>query len=146
MSSHELIRRARKAKQWTEQDLADRVGVSRSAVQQWERPGGTAPSRKHQATVARLFGISVGELMTGQSDLYPPQQQQAVNIASDTDPDQKAIESGQRLTQVMHLFAALDEQRQHMAISYLKFLADPAENGAAPHGHHLDVPDGKKAA
>lgn len=96
--------------------------------------------------MARLFGISVGELMTGQSDLYPPQLQQAVHIASDTDADQKAIESGQRLTQVRHLFAALDEQRQHMAISYLKFLADPAGSGAAPHGHHPDVPDGKKAA
>lgn len=32
----ERIRQLRRAKQWTQQDLADRVGVSRAAVAQWE--------------------------------------------------------------------------------------------------------------
>lgn len=47
----------------TETQFADAIGVSRGSVQQWEKEGGTAPSRKRQPLVARLLGISVAELM-----------------------------------------------------------------------------------
>jgi SOS-response transcriptional repressor LexA len=49
----------------TEQQFADAVGVSRAAVQHWERANGTAPNRKTQPKVAELLGISVGELVSG---------------------------------------------------------------------------------
>ena len=49
----------------TEQQFASALGVSRGAVQQWERPGGTAPKRGNQPAVARLLGISVAELVSG---------------------------------------------------------------------------------
>lgn len=50
----------------THQEFADAVGVSRGAVQQWER-GLTAPTRKRQPAVADYMGISVAELMQGTS-------------------------------------------------------------------------------
>lgn len=49
----------------TEQRFADAVGVSRGAVQQWERAAGTAPKRANQPLVAKLLGISVAELVSG---------------------------------------------------------------------------------
>lgn len=52
----------------TEREFAAAVGVTRAAVQQWERPGGTAPKRSNQPAVARLLGISVGELVSQGAD------------------------------------------------------------------------------
>lgn len=53
----------------SEQQFADAVGVSRGAVQQWEKPGGTAPRRTNQPLVAKVLGISVAELVSGSSNV-----------------------------------------------------------------------------
>lgn len=53
----------------SEQQLADAVGVSRGAVQQWEKPGGTAPKRSNQPLVAKVLGLSVAELVSGGSNV-----------------------------------------------------------------------------
>ncbi|MBJ2155140.1 hypothetical protein JC881_05115 [Variovorax sp. IB41] len=55
----------------SEQQFADAVGVSRGAVQQWEKPGGTAPKRSNQPRVAELLGVSVVELLSGGSNTSP---------------------------------------------------------------------------
>lgn len=65
MSIHKVIRDGRIRLQMTEQQFADAVGVSRAAVQQWEREGGTAPKRANQKAVADLLGMSVAELVGG---------------------------------------------------------------------------------
>lgn len=67
VSIHQKIRDGRLRLKMNEQQFGDAVGVSRGSVQQWEKEGGTAPSRKHQPAVARLIGISVADLM-GESD------------------------------------------------------------------------------
>ncbi len=64
MPSHTKIRSGRLALGLTEQQFADRLGVSRGAVQQWEKENGTAPARKKQPEVAALLGITVSQLMT----------------------------------------------------------------------------------
>ena len=69
MSSHRLIREGRRSLGMSEQQFADAVGVSRGAVQQWEKPGGTAPKRSNQHRVAALLGISVAELVSGGSNI-----------------------------------------------------------------------------
>jgi SOS-response transcriptional repressor LexA len=71
MSVHTLIREGRKRLAMSEQQFADAAGVSRGAVQQWERPGGTAPKRSNQRRVAELLGVSVAELMSGGSNVSP---------------------------------------------------------------------------
>lgn len=63
MSIHRKIREGRARLGMTEVQFGDAVGVSRGAVQQWEKEGGTAPSRKHQPAVAKILQISVSELM-----------------------------------------------------------------------------------
>jgi transcriptional regulator with XRE-family HTH domain len=46
-------------------ELARRVGVSLSAVVQWERPNGTRPSIRHLAALAECMGIAFEWLATG---------------------------------------------------------------------------------
>ena len=63
MSIHATIRSNRLRLGMTEQQLADQVGVTRAAVQQWEREGGTAPRRSKQQDVANALEISLAELL-----------------------------------------------------------------------------------
>jgi transcriptional regulator with XRE-family HTH domain len=67
MSVHTKIREGRARLGLTEQQFADKIGVSRSAVQQWEQEDGTAPNRSRQKAVAELLGLTVSELMTEES-------------------------------------------------------------------------------
>jgi transcriptional regulator with XRE-family HTH domain len=68
MTIHRRIREGRLKLGLTEQQFGERVGVTRAAVQQWERLDGkaTAPSRRHQAAVAHLLGMTVAELISGE--------------------------------------------------------------------------------
>lgn len=68
MSIHRLIKEGRLSLGLSEREFADAVGVSRGAVQQWEKPGGTAPRRTSQHRVAQVLGISVAELVSGGSN------------------------------------------------------------------------------
>lgn len=65
MKSYDLIRQERRRLGLSEQAFADAVGVSRGAVQQWEREGGTAPKRATQAKVAEVLGVALAELVEG---------------------------------------------------------------------------------
>lgn len=49
----------------SEQQFATAVGVSRGAVQQWERPEGTAPRRSNWQRVADVLGVPIAELLSG---------------------------------------------------------------------------------
>lgn len=69
MSIHQKIREGRAKLHMTEQQFGDAVGVSRGAVQQWEKEGGTAPTRKNQPAVAKILGMSVAELMSDGASL-----------------------------------------------------------------------------
>jgi SOS-response transcriptional repressor LexA len=62
METKDVIRQHRQRLGLTEQQLADRIGVSRGSVQQWEK-GTTAPKRANQSATAAALGISVSELM-----------------------------------------------------------------------------------
>lgn len=57
-----MIRHHRQRMGLTEQQLADRIGVSRGSIQQWEK-GSTAPKRANQSAAASALGITVSELM-----------------------------------------------------------------------------------
>ena len=72
MQIHERIRTKRAEAKLSVQAFADALGVTRAAVNQWEKEGGTAPSRKHQPKVAKMLGISVAELMSESGQQNPP--------------------------------------------------------------------------
>jgi len=61
------IREARRALGLTQDELARRVGVSRSAIAQWETDR-TGQVRTNLARVAAVLGVSIGYLMTGETE------------------------------------------------------------------------------
>lgn len=60
------IRDARRSLGLTQEELARRIGVSRSAIAQWETDR-TGQVRANLARVAVVLGVSVGYLLTGES-------------------------------------------------------------------------------
>jgi transcriptional regulator with XRE-family HTH domain len=60
------IREARRALGLTQDELARQVGVSRSAIAQWETDR-TGQVRANLARVASVLGVSVGYLIAGES-------------------------------------------------------------------------------
>jgi transcriptional regulator with XRE-family HTH domain len=61
------IREARRALGLTQDELARRIGVSRSAIAQWETDR-TGQVRANLARVASVLGVSIGYLITGESE------------------------------------------------------------------------------
>jgi transcriptional regulator with XRE-family HTH domain len=49
------IKTARKAKGWTQQQLADALNVTRGAVAQWEMADGTRPGARNGMELTRLL-------------------------------------------------------------------------------------------
>jgi len=58
------IRKARKSKGWLQQELADRVGVTRQIASNWER-GYTPPDTDGVAKIATALNMSVEFLLYG---------------------------------------------------------------------------------
>jgi transcriptional regulator with XRE-family HTH domain len=83
MSIHSVIRQHRQRLQLTEQQLADRCGVSRPAIQRWEKEGGTAPRRAIQARVAEVLGITLSELLGTDARTRPVEMAEVVQLLAD---------------------------------------------------------------
>lgn len=66
----ENIVQLRKIRQMTQEELADRIGVSRQAVGKWES-GETEPSLDLAKKVAEVFGVSLDELADHKAEIVP---------------------------------------------------------------------------
>lgn len=64
----------RKAKGYSQDELADLIGVSRQAVSKWER-GESSPDTDNLISLAKLYGVSIDELL----DYQPQNSQSAQN-------------------------------------------------------------------
>lgn len=67
MEYFERIQNKRREKGLTQQQLADKIQVSRQMVTRWEN-GWNVPSLYYAQKLADVFGMSVGELMNGRED------------------------------------------------------------------------------
>ena len=56
------IRAYRKERKWTQEELAEKIGVERSAVAKWES-GKIQPQAAHLIALAELFGCTVDEIL-----------------------------------------------------------------------------------
>jgi transcriptional regulator with XRE-family HTH domain len=62
------LRFARQSAKFTQEILAFRLGVTPSAVAQWERPRGTRPSIRHLDGIAQATGVPIEWLATGRGN------------------------------------------------------------------------------
>lgn len=99
----------------TQQQLAKAAGVAYQSVQEWEREGGTAPSRKRLPKVAQALGVTAPELLYG--DASTPQRIEQVPATYDT--AQNAREEI-----LLHLYRGLFGLQQARLIQGLRALFD----------------------
>ncbi len=66
MEFHEKLMQLRKAKGWSQEELGERLDVTRQTVSKWEL-GSTTPEMGKLLELSHLFGISIDEL-TGNED------------------------------------------------------------------------------
>ena len=52
----------RKAKGYSQEELADKLGLSRQAISKWERAE-SAPDTDNLISLAKLYGMSIDELL-----------------------------------------------------------------------------------
>ena len=62
MTMGEKILKLRKARQWSQEELAERIGVTRQAVSRWEA-GAAKPDADKIIAVCDLFGVSADYLL-----------------------------------------------------------------------------------
>ena len=59
------IRELRGERGWSQEQMAEKLGVSRQAITKWETGGGT-PDIENLAAIAQLFGVSTDSLIFGE--------------------------------------------------------------------------------
>jgi len=78
------VRQARRNADLSQQQLATKVGVHRSAVAQWEQPHGCHPTVENLARIAAITGVQFEWLATGRgrmtyaSDILPGEETPAL--------------------------------------------------------------------
>ena len=65
----------RKANGYSQEELADKIGVSRQAVSKWER-GESSPDTENLIALSRLYGITIDELIN--NDFQPKDSEPSV--------------------------------------------------------------------
>ena len=78
MKIGEVIRKYRKEKHLTQEEMANRLGVSTPAVNKWEN-GASLPDVTMLAPIARLLGISVDTLLSFREDLTMEESREILN-------------------------------------------------------------------
>lgn len=61
----EYIKSLREQKNWTQEELAEKLTIGRTAISKWER-GTTIPDPSILIKLSELFGISINEILMGQ--------------------------------------------------------------------------------
>lgn len=82
MTPQERIRLARRTVGLSQNQLAQAVGVQRSAVSHWEAPNGKNPSMAHLREVALVSGLQFEWLATGRGDMSLSRDAQLDSIAT----------------------------------------------------------------
>lgn len=119
----------RLAKQWNTTRMAKEVGTSRQSIENLEATGHRSP--RYIADLARVMGLTVDELMTGQSTPLDYNQNQPL---APVEPTQEAIKTIATLAQITEALAGylmhMDDDGRDDAADILRKLAHKPENHA----------------
>lgn len=75
MEFHEKLQRLRKKKRLTQEELAQALYVSRTAISKWESGRGY-PSIDSLKAIAKFFGVTIDELLSGEEVLSIAEEEQ----------------------------------------------------------------------
>lgn len=79
MEFHEKLQFLRKQQNWTQEQLAEKLYVSRTAVSKWELGKGY-PNIESLKQLSRVFGISIDELLSGEELMAAAQEENRSNL------------------------------------------------------------------
>ncbi|MCX5775028.1 MAG: helix-turn-helix transcriptional regulator, partial [Firmicutes bacterium] len=108
----------RKQKGFSQEELAEKLGLSRQAVSKWERAE-ASPDTDNLICLAKLYGVSLDELL---------KTEQTINDIVEEKPleEKKAEDSGKKKTSV------------HIGIDGIHVIDDGEEVHIGPTGIHVD--------
>lgn len=81
MEFHEKLQFLRKQQNWTQEQLAEKLYVSRTAVSKWELGKGY-PNIESLKQLSSVFGISIDELLSGEELMAAAQEENQSNLRS----------------------------------------------------------------
>ncbi|TAA21388.1 XRE family transcriptional regulator [Pseudoxanthomonas winnipegensis] len=113
------IRQARRLKALSQTQLAEHVGVQRSAVAQWERAGGTHPSVEHLAQIAVITQVLFEWLATGRGPMTSAATQ-AEAAPGTPAPAAECLARDEVETRVLQLIRKLSPHRRSDACDMLR--------------------------
>ena len=70
MTFGEKLLNLRRARGWTQEELADKIGVTRQALSKWEA-NSALPDTKNVVALAKLFGVTTDYLLCGDDGAEP---------------------------------------------------------------------------
>jgi transcriptional regulator with XRE-family HTH domain len=138
MQIGEVIRKYRKERNMTQEEMANRLGVTAPAVNKWEN-GNTMPDILLLAPIARLLHISIDTLMSFQIELTEDEIHELVDEADERlkkEPYDTVFQWAKRLiveypsceSLIWQMATLLDEQRAKVAVpkseKYDKYLRE----------------------
>lgn len=115
----EKIYQLRKAKNWSQEDLAAKIGVSRQSVSKWER-GEALPDLERMISLSDVFGVSIDDLI--RSNKIAEDNQEEVQSQPETTSPQADQENP---------LAALNEIDLASAHAYLQVKQVTSQSNAA---------------
>lgn len=71
MTFGEKLQYLRKEQNWTQEQLADQIGISRQSLSKWEL-GAATPDTEHVVRLSRLFSVSTDTLLLDDAPFPPP--------------------------------------------------------------------------
>ena len=92
------IRAARQAAELSQEILAAKIGVTRGAVSNWERVGGSIPATKRLEKIASITNVTFEWLATGRGHMQHDHLSDIPAVAADfvDDPDERHLLAGYR--------------------------------------------------
>ena len=82
MTFGEKLQYLRKEQNWTQEQLADQIGISRQSLSKWEL-GAATPDTEHVVRLSRLFSVSTDTLLLDDAP-FPPSAVQAAGAAGNS--------------------------------------------------------------
>ena len=95
MKTGEVIRKYRKQKELTQEEMAARLGVTAPAVNKWEN-GNSLPDIALLAPIARLLGVSLEELLSFREELTEEEIRALLNEPGASQSVQPGIVAGRQ--------------------------------------------------
>lgn len=115
---YQRVREARKLTGLSQEELAGELGVSRSAVAQWEMTRGTAPSVENLIALARHSGMTFEYLATGRG---PRGHDRPVTAVAEQPAEYSALSRQQQ--RLLAAFEALSAKQRADLLDFLESLS-----------------------